>query len=243
MERGEDDQEKMFLPGASLAAGHTGHSRRVWVLALVAGVLVLLLIGAGLTTALFWPSSHPHPVSARGASSATSPPVAGVRLFELALNKVALTSIFAARLGVQGGTLSTIQATPMPNDGLALTLNLNINASGLHRVLPVEMDTTLGLDSQQNITLTIQHLKRDGLDAGPTAAASMQDALNQLLFTTLMPALHGQLKSAKLVAVHTSSTVACGGSEEMLVLLIAAQPTPTALCFAQPVDLKKLLPG
>ncbi|MGH2481549.1 MAG: hypothetical protein ACRDHW_17995, partial [Ktedonobacteraceae bacterium] len=122
---------------------------------------------------------------------------------------------------------------------------------GLYRVLPVEMDTTPGLDAQHNITLKIVHLKRDGLDAGPAATASMQDALNQLMLATVTPDLHRQLKGAQLVAVRTSSTMVCGGGTEMLVLQIAtppvqgiaAQPTPSAFCLMTPSDLNKLLPG
>ena len=172
-------------------------------------------------------------------------------MIELALNNVALTSIFVSQLGLKDGTLSNIATMPVANDGLIITLNLNINTSGVHRVMPVEVDTTLGLDKQQNLQLTVTHLKRDGLDAGPSAAASMQDALNQMLLKAVMPALRGQLQGAKLISVHTSSTLACGQGQEMLVLLIqappiqgiAAQPTPSALCFSKPVDLTKLLAG
>ncbi len=79
----------------------------------------------------------------------------------------------------------------------------------------------------------------------------MQGALNQLVMATIMPALHSQLQKAKLVSIHTSSTLACGQGAEMLVLLIQAppiqgiapQPTPTALCFMKPIDLNKLLQG
>lgn len=242
-----------FAPVAPLVSTqqHGGRkSRRRLIFGLVGGLLTLLLIGTALLAGFAYNASHPDAHATIGPT-ATATPVAGVRMFELAVNNLALTSIFASQLGTQGSALSNIQASPMPNDGLVLTLDLTISVSGLHRVLPVEMDTTIGLDSQQNIALKVQHLKRDGLDAGPTSAASMQDALNQLLLTTVMPALHGQLKGAKLVAVHTSSTVACGNGVEMLTLLIAAQPVqgiaaqpiPSVLCYTQPVDLNKLLPG
>ncbi len=107
------------------------------------------------------------------------------------------------------------------------------------------------MDKQANIQLQVTHLKRDGLDAGQAAALNMQSALNQLLIGSVMPALHATLKTAKLIAVHTSSTLGCGAGMEMLTLLImappiqgiAAQPTPTALCFKGPIDFNKLLPG
>ena len=139
----------------------------------------------------------------------------------------------------------------MPNDGIDINLNLHIDANGIHRILPVELDSTIGIDKQQNLQLHVMHLKRDGLDAGPAAAHNMQQALNQLLISSVMPSLHNTLKSAKLIAVHTSSSVGCGGGAELLTLLIqappiqgiAAQPTPTVFCFKGPIDITKLLPS
>ena len=116
--------------------------------------------------------------------------------------------------------------------------------------MPIEMDTIIGIDEQHNIQLQVLHMKRDGIDAGPAAAANMQKALNQLLISSLMPSLRNQLRNVKLISLHTSKTIRCGGGAELLVLLIqappipgiAAQPTPTALCFRGPIDINKLLP-
>jgi hypothetical protein len=159
--------------------------------------------------------------------------------------------MFVSQLGVNQGTLTDMNVAPEPGDGLVLSLNLHIDASGIHRVMPVELDSTIGVDQQQNIILHVLHLKRDGLDAGPAAAARMQDALNQLILNSLMPSLRKQLKNVKLVSVHTSTSIVCGSGTEMLVLLIqappiegiAAQPTPTAFCFKGPIDISKLLPS
>ncbi|HEX7735770.1 MAG TPA: MFS transporter [Ktedonobacteraceae bacterium] len=228
-------------------------SRRRLVFALLGIGLAMLLVAGGLTALLLWPTTggSSNASTTGNGPDATSTPLSGPRMIELALNNVALTSVFVSQLGLQDGTLSNIQTTPQANDGLLITLNLNINANGIHRVMPVELDTRLGLDTRQNLQLTVIHLKRDGLDAGTAAAASMQSALNQMILKSVMPALHGQLKGAKLVSVHTSSTIGCGQGQEMFVLLIqappiqgiAAQPTPSALCFTQPVDLNKLLHG
>lgn len=250
----ETTQAMETIPAASpVPAQNNGgrKSRRRVIFGIAGGVLALLIIGTA--AGLFWlPTFNTHPTNAGAASNQpTATPVAGVRMFALALNNVALTSVFTSQLGTQGSALSNIQATPQPNDNVILTLDLTISASGFHRILPVEIDATIGVNAQQNITLNVQHLKRDGLDANQTATASMQDALNHLLLATVMPALHNQLKGAKLVSVHTSSTVACSNGTEMLVLLlsappaqgIAAQPTPTTLCFTQPVDLNKLFPA
>jgi|GEM_PF-103053 len=235
---------------APAGSGYNGNNpRRRTISALIAVALILLLVGGGLTAFLLWPASSTSLNASNVGQQPTSTPASGPRMIELAMNNVALTSIFVAQLGQTNGTLSNIQTTPVANNGLVITLDLNINADGIQRVMPVELDTRLGLDKQQDIQLTVVHLKRDGQDAGPTAAASMQKALNQLVLATIMPALRGQLQGAKLISVQTSSTLACSKGVEMFVLLIqapplqgvAAQPTPTALCFLKPVDLNKLL--
>lgn len=174
-------------------------------------------------------------------------------MIQLALDKGALTSIFASQLNLKQGTgaLSDLNVTPTPADGLVLSLSLHIDANGIHRVMPIEMDGVISTDTQQNLHVRVLHLKRDGQDAGSAAAASMESALNQLLLTSVMPALHGQLKGVKLVSVHTSTAIGCGQGTEMLVLLVqappiqgvAAQPTPTSFCFKGPVDLNKLMPN
>ncbi len=140
---------------------------------------------------------------------------------------------------------------PTPQNGIVLSLNLNINTSGIQRVMPVEIDGILGIDKQQNIQITVTHLKRDGLDAGAVAAGNMQVAINQLIVSSIMPALRGELKNVKLISIRTSSTIRCGMHTEMLVLLIqappiqgiAAQPIPVSFCFKGPIDINKLLPN
>lgn len=171
-------------------------------------------------------------------------------MIQLALDDGALTSLFVSQLGLQQSAITDISVVPTPNDGVVLSLNLHIDSNGIHRIMPIELDSVLGIDKYQNIQLHVLHLKRDGLDAGPAAAANMESALNQMLISSLMPALRGQLKGVKLISVHTSTSIGCGAGTEMFVLLIqappiqgiAAQPTPTAFCFKGPIDLNKLLP-
>ena len=171
-------------------------------------------------------------------------------MIQLGLDAGALTSVFSSQLNLKSGVLTDLAVTPTPGDGLVLNLNLHIDANGIHRVMPLELDGTLGVDAQQNLSLNISHLKRDGIDSGPNAAAQMQVAINQLLVSAVMPALRGQLKSAQLVSAHTSSTIVCGKGTELLVLLIKAPPiqgvasqsTPISFCFKGPIDLNKLLP-
>jgi MFS family permease len=232
--------------------------RRRRRLALIGALLLLLLIG-GVIFAVW--SNQPDTTGTTPPAGASSAPTAGVtttptpipgpRMFEIALNSSALTSIFTAQLGMNQGALTNLAVTPAPNDGVVLTLNLHIDGSGIHRVMPIELDGVIGLSSQGNIQLQVTHLKRDGLDAGQSAAQSMTTALNQLLLNSVMPSLRATLKTAKLVAVHTSSTVVCGAGMEMLTLLIMAppvqglpaQPKPTALCFKSPTDINKLFQG
>ncbi len=222
--------------------------------------LILLLIGGGILAAfLFGPddtsnttdtSAGSTTIGASNLTKATATPVSGPRMIQLGLDAGALTSVFASQLNLKSGVLTDLAVTPTPGDGLVLNLNLHIDANGIHRVMPLELDGTLGVDAQQNLSLTISQLKRDGIDSGPAAAAQMQTAVNQLLVSAVMPALRGQLKSAQLVSAHTSTAIGCGKGTELLVLLIkapaiqgvAAQPTPVSFCFKGPIDLNKLLP-
>jgi MFS family permease len=231
--------------------------RRRRALLFASAVLLLLLILGGVFVLLS--SQSPDSTSAGPSSTATPgftptttpTPISGPRMIELALDNGALTSIFVSQLGLQSSALSNMQVSPAASDGIVISLKLHIDASGIHRIMPVELDTTIGIDKQQNIQLHVLHLKRDGLDGGPAAAANMEHALNQLLISSVMPSLHNILKTARLVAVHTSSSVVCGMGIEMLTILIQAppvpglpaQPTPSALCFKGPVDLNKLLPS
>ncbi|HZR43806.1 MAG TPA: MFS transporter [Ktedonobacteraceae bacterium] len=224
--------------------------RRVIV---IAGATLVLLVGGFFATFTFDDDSSPANGTSTTISGTTGPgtptPVSGPRMMQLALDKGALTSIFASQLNLQQGALSDLAVTPAPNDALILNLNLHIDMNGIHRVMPIELDGVIGLDGQQNLQLSIQHVKRDGIDAGPAAASSMQQAINSMLTNTVMPALHGQLKNVKLISAHTSTTIACGKNIEMLVLQIeappiqgiAAQPTPVPFCFTGPIDLNKLL--
>lgn len=173
----------------------------------------------------------------------------GARMFQLALDKSALTSLLAGQLGTQDA-LTDLSAAPGPDNTLTLTVNLHISVGDIQRVIPVEIDGKVGLDSQQNLQITILQLKRDGVVADGNATASMQSALNQMLADTVMSTLHSQFQGTKLISVSTSTTVSCAQQTEMIVLQveapavtgIAAQPAPVPFCFKGPIDLNKLLP-
>jgi MFS family permease len=243
-------------PMPDLGNNRSNHGRwpkRRLIIAVASILLVLLLIIAAVVAVFTWPSSVtgiPSTTPEVRTSTPTATPVAGPRMMQLALDAGAITSLFVSQLGLRQSAISDLKVTPVAKNGLVLSLDLTINASGIHRVMPIELDTTLGIDQHQNIKLTVRQLKRDGLNAGSYAAARMQQALNQLLITSLMPSLHGELKGIKIVSISTSSAVGCAHGVEMLVLLIqappiqgiAAQPTAVPFCFKGPINLNNLLP-
>jgi MFS family permease len=227
--------------------------RRIFAVAAIG--LVLLLIGGGiLASFMFDDDSGDASLAGDNGSPSTvnmdPTVVAGPRMIQLALDGGALTSIFVKQLNLQQGTLSNLNVVPVSHDALVLTLDLHIDAQGIHRVMPIELDAVLAIDAQHNLQLQVTHVRRDGQDAGPASAARMQSAINQLLMSAVMPALRDQLKNARLISAHTSMSIVCGRGTMMLVLLvqappiqgIAAQPTPVSFCFKGPVDLNKLLP-
>ena len=219
-----------------------------------ASIALVVLLGGAFIATFFLPEddtpapNNNGPIVNPVGNGAT--PISGPRMIQLALDRGALTSVFTSQLHLQSGVLTDLNVAPAPNDGLVLSLSLHIDSNGIHRVMPIEMDGVIGIDKQQNLQLQVQRLLRDGNDAGPAAAASMQSAMNEMITSSVMPALRGQLKGVKLVSVHTSTAIGCGKGTEMLVLLIqappiqgiAAQPTPASFCFTGPIDLNKLLP-
>ncbi len=236
-------------------------SRRRWLIIGIVALIVLLIVGGVLAAFMLQPddtTTTSGSAATGGSTDGSIPPAAaptstvisGPRMIQLALDKDALTSIFVSQLNLKSNALTGLTVTPLPHDGLVLNLNLNINSNGIQRTMPIELDGTIGIDKQQNLQIQVAHLKRDGKDAGSAAATSMQSALNQLLVSSVMPSLRGQLKGVKLISAHTSSTISCGKGAEMLVLLIqappiqgiAAQSTPMSFCFSGPIDLNKLMP-
>jgi EmrB/QacA subfamily drug resistance transporter len=234
--------------------GRNPRKRRRLIIAAASILLVLLLVVAGVFASFMWQTPAAPVISTNPTGTATATPTAtsisGPRMIQLALDQTALTSIFVTQMGLKQGALTDMKVIPTQSDGIIMSLNLHITANGINRVMPVEMDSVLGLDKHQNIQLHVLHLKRDGIDAGPAAAVSMGQAVNELLVSSVMPALRGQFKNVKLISVHTSKSIGCASGTEMFVLLIqappiegiAAQPTPVPFCFKGPIDLNKLLP-
>jgi EmrB/QacA subfamily drug resistance transporter len=242
----------LYEDESTLSPAVLGQRKRKRLTTAGIALLAVLVISGGLTAEWFREMAEygGGPFSASNTNINSNTHInPGTRMFQLALDKGALTSIFAGQLGTQDA-LTDLSAVPGPNDGLTLTLNLHVNVGGIQRVIPVEIDGKVGLDDQQNLHITVQQLKRDGVVADGNTTVSMQNALNQMLVSTVMSTLHNQFKGTKLISVHTSTTIACAQQIEMIVLQVeapavagvTAQPTPVPFCFKGPIDLKKLLP-
>lgn len=172
-------------------------------------------IQSGLTSL----SSSPSLSTGSTTMGSTAVTQVGPRLMQIALSQAVLSSLLSSQFGAQQQTLADFQVIPVSNNGIVLKFNVQIASNGIHRTLPVEIDTVIGLDGQQNVQLHVLHLKRDGLDAGSTAALQLQNALNPLLDNLLMPRVHTMLKGMKLVGIQTNVALCCVNSE-MLVLIL-----------------------
>src|SRR5215472_13482438 len=124
-------------------------NRRRLLIAIASIGLVLLLMSLGIFAALTWESSGTSGTGSPAGSTAGTPgpgtptAIAGLRMIDLALDSTALTSLFSSELGVQQSVLTDMRVVPVPNDGIILSVNLHIDANGIHRVMPVELDSTI----------------------------------------------------------------------------------------------------
>ncbi|GCE19006.1 hypothetical protein [Dictyobacter kobayashii] len=206
-------------------------------------LVVMLIISGSLATYLLGTSLTGKGTLTDGTGAGTA------RKIDLSLNQSALTSVFANQLGQQQKFLKDLKVTPVKNDGLLINFNLQIDLAGIHRTLPVELESKMYLDKKQNMQLTVQHVRRDGIDAGPATAQTMQTALNQLLIAEVMPAIHQQLKEVKIVAIHTSKRIICSKGAITFVLQIEAttiqgipaQSLPSPICFNDTLNFKNIL--
>jgi MFS family permease len=254
VEEPEEHALLLYEDEASLSPAILKQRKRKRLITIAVASLAVLVLVGGLTAEWFRENAEygDSPLSTTIANllhkNGPNTSLSASKLSLLALDGDALTSIFASQLNLQQGVLSDLSAVPGPNNGLVIGFNLHINVSGIQRTIPVEIDGTVGVDSQQNIQLTVQQFKRDGVVADANATASMQRALNEMLSSTVMPTLHNQFKGIKITSVYTSTSIPCAQNIEMFVLQIestattggSAQPKP--FCLRGSVDLQKLLP-
>lgn len=223
-------------------------NKRVVILASVA--LIALIFG-GVAFAATWISRGTGNELSPGTPTNNNPSVvSGPRRALIGLDKDALTSVFATQLNTEDGTISDLSVAPQEDDRLLLNLTLNMDIGGVPRALPIEMDTTVSMDEEQNLHLTILHLKRDGLEADEATVADMQEALDSMMADAVMPALREQFAGVTLLGVETSTEFSCAQGTPMLVLLVEAppvenvpaQPTPVPFCVTGAIDIDSLLP-
>ncbi len=232
--------EEPFPPAAQAAPinpeAHRFTSRRKLVLAGLITLALVIIIASVIGS-----------INTPPASASTN----NMHTMKLALDKTALTSIFTQQLQVPTGIISGLTTTPEPDDQLKLNFTLHIDLLGLQRALPVELDCRVGMDSHKNIQLTVLHVKRDGIDAGPLVAAQMQTAVNQMIATAVMPALRSKLAGVTLLSIHTDTAISCvSKGEALLVLQVNITSTqgldiiklPQVVCFLGNINLKNILP-
>src|SRR6266487_4054946 len=88
--------------------GRNPKKRRRLIIAAASILLVLLLVGVGVFAAFTWqtPSTGTTNPNTPAGATATATPISGPRLFQLALDQGALTSLFVKQLGLQQGALT-----------------------------------------------------------------------------------------------------------------------------------------
>lgn len=146
-----------------------GRKRRI-ILSIVSGVLAIVILGGIFAATLV------HNLLNSNSLLAAPPTI------QVSMDAQALHNLIAQGLSTSQDSISDVNIVPLANDGLKISLSMAISGSGINRMLPLEIDATLGGNMQPHKDiLTIQHFIRDGVDAGPQAAASMQATINQLL--------------------------------------------------------------
>jgi len=100
----------------------------------------------------------------------------------------------------------------------------------------------MAIDQQHNLQLQVTHVKRDGLDAGPTAAANMQSAMNRL-FGKCGNACFAQISSKVQSSCPPILPRLSPVVEERLMLVLLVQAPPIEGIAAQPKACAFLLQG
>lgn len=161
---------------------------------------------------------------------------------QVAIDAQAIHNLIAG-LNTSQESVSDISIVPEANNGVNIGLTMLISGSGLNRKLPLEIDMTLGgsMQPHKNI-LTIQHFIRDGVDAGPQAAANMQATVNQLLEKVLpLPGSNNMLDLSSLLSapgsLQQTSSRACGNGSIVLQLGLPLQ-VQLGLPFSHPYVLQ-----
>jgi|SRR5579875_106404 hypothetical protein len=156
-------------------------------------------------------------------------PLAAPPTIQVAIDAQAIHNLIASSLDTSQDSVSDINIIPQTNNGVRISLTMLISGSGINRKLPMEIDITLGgsMQPHKNI-LTIQRFIRDGVDAGPQAAANMQATINELLEKVLpLPGSTSTLDLASVMgtpgSIEETSSRACGHGSILLQLGLPLQ--------------------
>jgi hypothetical protein len=149
-------------------------SRRRRILISIVSVFLAILIVGGTFAATFLQNLL------NSKSLLAAPPT-----IQVSIDAQAIHTLIAQGLNTSQDSVSDVNIVPMPNNGVKISLTMlisGVSGPGVNRKLPMELDTTLGgtTGADKNI-LTVNHFIRDGVDAGPDAAANMTVTINQLL--------------------------------------------------------------
>lgn len=180
--------------------------RRRRIILVISSVILIILVGGGvLAVTLLQSLSDPNNLLA-------IPPTIQMSIDESALNAL------SAKNTAHNPTLSGLNIVPMPGNFLQVRLNMNINSNGIHSVLPVEIDSSLGGNSQQKNIVTVQHVMLRGVDAGPDVAARVQATVDHLIKPGANHIASPVTATDLVGSIQQSNTRVCGHGSMLLHL-------------------------
>ena len=166
-------------------------------------------------------------------------PLAAPPTIQVSIDAQAMHTLIAQGLNTSQDSVSDINIVPMPDNGVKISLTMlisGVSGPGVNRKLPMELDTTLGGTTGPNKDiLTVQHFIRDGVDAGPDAAANMTATINQLLKKFLpLPGTSTKVDIGSLFgtggpgggSLTESNSRVCGNGSMLLHLGLPVQTQP-----------------
>lgn len=158
---------------------------------------------------------------------------------QVSIDAQAMHTLIAQGLNTSQDSVSDINIVPTPDNGVKISLTMlisGVSGPGVNRKLPMELDTTLGGTTGPNKDiLTVQHFMRDGVDAGPDAAANMTVTINQLLKKFLpLPGTNTKVDIGSMFgtggpgggSLSESNSRVCGNGSMLLRLGLPVQTQP-----------------
>jgi hypothetical protein len=158
---------------------------------------------------------------------------------QVSIDAQAIHTLIAQAVNPSQDSVSDVNIVPMPGNGVKISLNMlisGVSGPGVNRKLPLELDATLGGTTGPNKNiLTVDHFIRDGVDAGPDAAANMTTTINQLLKKFLpLPGTNTKIDIGSVFgtggpgggSLSESNSRVCGNGSMLLHLELPVQAQP-----------------